>query len=398
MKICVLFEGSPKNPGGFYQNLNSAILLNKIHDKRFEIEFLVIEDEAYSILKEKKLKVNIFKRSIKFKLFNLFLNFNFFEKLVTNFNIKHPFSNFLNKNKYKLIIFLSPHNLALYSEPINFIINIWDIDHKKNSIFKEHRENKNYLKRERYLNYILFHSYKTIVADEKTKNDLVNIYGGLKENIVVQPFIPLLPKIYEKNQNFDFTQCFNKFNVPKKKILLYPATFWEHKNHKYLIDVAKKFKSLKKNDYIFLFCGNDKGFLSTIEKTIEKHDLSSSIKILKSINDFEMISLYLSSFAIVMPTTGGPTNLPIYESFYFKKPIFYSNNLLDSEDEINNYIYGIDPKNPEDFIKKLEDFSKDNNEQKLNEAFNFYHKICSEEGYKKNYSNLLNEYFEKKLI
>ena len=104
MKICVLFEGSPKNPGGFYQNLNSAILLNEIIDKRFEIEFLVIEDDAYSILKEKKLKVSVFKRSIKFKLFNLFLNFNFFERLVTNFNIKHPFSKFLNKNKYELII------------------------------------------------------------------------------------------------------------------------------------------------------------------------------------------------------------------------------------------------------------------------------------------------------
>ena len=93
MKICVLFEGSPKNLC-FYQNLNSAILLNEIKDKRFDVEFLVIEEDAYEILKERNLKVNKYRRDLKFKLFNFFLNFTFFEKLVTNFNFKHPFSNF----------------------------------------------------------------------------------------------------------------------------------------------------------------------------------------------------------------------------------------------------------------------------------------------------------------
>ena len=72
MKICVLFEGSPKNPGGFYQNLNSAILLNEIKDKRFDIEFLVIEEDAYEILKERNIKVNKYRRDLKFKLFNFF--------------------------------------------------------------------------------------------------------------------------------------------------------------------------------------------------------------------------------------------------------------------------------------------------------------------------------------
>ena len=32
-----------------------------------------------------------------------------------------------------------------------------------------------------------------------------------------------------------------------------------------------------------------------------------------------------------MPTFGGPTNLPIFESFYFKKPIFYTKHLIDDD-------------------------------------------------------------------
>ena len=181
---------------------------------------------------------------------------------------------------------------------------------------------------------------------------------------------------------------------------MYPATFWEHKNHKYLIEVAKKLKKLNNKEYLFLFCGNDKGFQKNIEKTLQEEELNDLIKIFKSLDDFELIALYLHSFAISMPTTGGPTNLPIFESFYFKKPIFYSDNLLDNNDEINNYIYAIDLKNPEDLITKLKIFSenKNLNEKKLNDAFNFFKKICSDDRFKQNYSYILNEYFDKKLI
>ena len=52
----VYFLKDSKNPGGFYQNLNSAILLNEIKDKRFDVEFLVIEEDAYEILKKEILK------------------------------------------------------------------------------------------------------------------------------------------------------------------------------------------------------------------------------------------------------------------------------------------------------------------------------------------------------
>ena len=36
-----------------------------------------------------------------------------------------------------------------------------------------------------------------------------------------------------------------------------------------------------------------------------------------------------------MPTYCGPTNLPLYESFYFKKIIFYTKDLI-PDDDINN--------------------------------------------------------------
>ena len=71
------------------------------------------------------------------------------------------------------------------------------------------------------------------------------------------------------------------------------------------------------------------------------------IKIFNFISDDEIISLYINSNGVVMPTYCGPTNLPIYESFYFRKIIFYTKDLIPN-DTINDHLIKI-----ENFSKKL---------------------------------------------
>ena len=139
MKIAILFEGNPKKPGGFYQSLQSASILNEIKDEKFDLEFICLEKETYNLLKKKNFNVNLFNNSFYKKIFNFFLSFQFFNDLILNYRIQHPFSTFLNKNEYNLIIFLSPSVLSYHCGKTNFIFNIWDLDHKKNSPYPEHR-------------------------------------------------------------------------------------------------------------------------------------------------------------------------------------------------------------------------------------------------------------------
>ena len=124
MKIAILFEGNPKKPGGFYQSLQSASILNEITDDRFKLEFICLEKETYNLLKKKEFKVKLFDNSFYKKIFNFFSNFKFFNNLILNYKIQHPFFSFLNKNDYSLIIFLSPSVLSYHCGKINFIINI----------------------------------------------------------------------------------------------------------------------------------------------------------------------------------------------------------------------------------------------------------------------------------
>ena len=392
MKIAILFEGSPKKPGGYYQSLQSASILSEIKDERFELEFITLENETFNLLREKNFKVKLFENTFYKRLFNFLSIFQFFKNLASNYSIKNPFSKFLEKNNYDLIFFLSPSALSLHCGKVNFVINIWDLDHKKNSPYPEHRADYNYSKREQLLNYSLFHSFRVIVPENITSQELIEIYHCDKEKIVVQSFIPYLPKLYEdKKKNTDFEKIFKEFNINKKKLIFYPANFWPHKNHNYLIDVSKILKQEKNNDYLFVFCGGDSGNLNFIKKEIEKYNLYEYFKILPQVSDDQLISLYLNSYAVVMPTTGGPSNLSLYESFYFKKVIFYSQHLLKNT-ELSRNIIKIDINNPADLFKKLLKLNSSDIENITSEAFNYYLSNCNFEKLKKNYLSIMENY------
>ncbi len=396
MKIGILFEGSPKKPGGFYQSLQSATILNEIKDSRMILEFICLENQTSSFLKKKNFNVRLFSNNFYKKIFHFFMNFQFFNNLILNYKLEHPFSTFLKKNDYDLIIFLSPSVLSYHCGKINFIMNIWDLDHKKNSPFPEHRVGYNFLKRENLINYVVFHSFKTVVADEKTKEELINIYNCDESKLTVQPFIPYMPQLYENIKNdHDFKKIFTQFNLPNKKIILYPATFWAHKNHKYLIDAAKIFKDNDNNDYIFIFCGGGSSNLDFIKNEINKFALEDSCLILPLVSDLELISLYLNSHVIAMPTTGGPTNLPLYESFYFKKVIFYSRHLV-FENKLSDNLITIDIDKPAEFCEKIINLNEDQRKLITEKAFEFYKTTCSFESFKKTYLSIIEDFLNNR--
>ena len=204
----------------------------------------------------------------------------------------------------------------------------------------------------------------------------------------------MLPTIYkEKLDIVKYAEIYLKFELPNnKKIIFYPAQFWAHKNHKYIIDVAEILKSKKDDKYLFVFCGGSKGNSAYIKELILKNQLEDYIKIFNFLSDDEVISLYKNCNAVVMPTFCGPTNLPIYESFFFKKIIFYTKNLI-QDDPINNHLIPIDISSPKDLYEKLEIcFDKEKLEKIVTENYEYYKLICNEDDFKQNYEKILDDF------
>ena len=109
-----------------------------------------------------------------------------------------------------------------------------------------------------------------------------------------------------------------------------------------------------------MFCGSDRGNFDFIKNEIEKNELNKLFTIIPFASHEEVIFFYENVFGVVMPTTGGPTNLPLYESFFFKKPIFYTKDLLNDEN-LKKAIIEIDIKD-RNFVRFhfVNDFMYDN--------------------------------------
>jgi hypothetical protein len=390
MKVGILFEGSPMNPGGFNQSLMSALILNEIIEFRDNFTFITLDESSNHLLLEKNLNAIIYKNNFFSKILSRLYSIDYLKRLFNKLNIKHSFTKFLKKNNFEIIIFLSPHQLSLYCSDVNFVINIWDIDHKKSS-YPEHHIDNTFEKRENFLNYVLFKSFKIIVAHEQIKNDLVKLYKCNPDKILVQSFISYLPYIANKKIKQNNSKL-SSYQIPfHKKILFYPATFWPHKNHKYIIDAAIILKKKSINNFHFLFCGSDRGNFDFIKNEIEKNELNKLFTIIPFISHEEIIFFYENVFGVVMPTIGGPTNLPLYESFFFKKPIFYTKDLLNDEN-LKKAIIEIDIEDPRDFANKLLNIDNLDLDKIKSYAYDYYFKVCDKEIYKKNYQLILKDF------
>ena len=391
MKIAFFIEGNPNNPGGYNQILSSAVFLNNSFNKKKDLIFISNNNILNLELKKLGILSILYKKNFFNKLVDYILGFSTIFKTLIKFNLQHSFSKFLSNQKIDLIIFLSPSELSLFCGETNFILNIWDLDHKKNSPYPEHKKNHTFEKKEEFLKTVLFKAFKIIVAHKQNKDDLIKIFNCESNKILIQTFIPYLPNIPIENLTFLSNEEKNIEDLPKnKKIILYPATFWAHKNHKYIIDSAIKLKNKGINDIHFVMCGSDRGTFKYINQLINENNLHEYVTIFSLVSNLCLKNLYEKCFAVVMPTDAGPTNLPLYEAMYFKKPIFYSKNLNDQE--IKEIVVPIDITDPNNFVEALSFIKEDEIIKKIELGSNFYKKYCNQNDIYNLYSDIIEEF------
>ena len=115
------------------------------------------------------------------------------------------------------------------------------------------------------------------------------------------------------------------------------------------------------------------------------------MKFFEYLKDDEIKILYKNCKALVMPTLVGYSSLPLYESFYFEKPVFYSKDLLD--ESLKKFVNEIDLDNPESLAEQINDFNNNADKiyQKVVLAKKFYLENLLDKHIQSKYLNLLNK-------
>ncbi len=393
MKIAVVFDTFPKSGGVFYQSLQSCLLLQKLEKDNTEIVFLTLSDQISKTLKTNdNLKTITYKKMFLTKIYYYLNSSKILRYLFKFIGFENPFSNFLKINDIDLIIFLGPSWLINLSDGLNFIMSPLDINFKLNNFFPEYLNDKKFEIKDQIIKKSCDQAFKIIVDTKKSKKELAKVYNCPQEKITIQPFTPFIPNIHKKLDPQKIDNLFKKFDLKKKNYIFYPAQFWAHKNHKYIIDTMSYLKKKRNINLSVVFCGSDRGNLEYIKNLIRKEKLEQNFHIYNFIKNEEVISLYLNSMCLVMPTYVARSTLPLYESFYFKLPVFYSKGILD--EELEKFVETFDLNDPQTLAKKLENLiKKDHNfSEKIEKGFEFYNKFCTANYFLNNYEKIIAEF------
>ncbi len=99
-----------------------------------------------------------------------------------------------------------------------------------------------------------------------------------------------------------------------------------------------------------------------------------------------------------MPSLVGYSSLPLYEAFYFEKPVFYSKNLLDVS--LQKFVNEIDLEDSSSLANQINNFDINNNDifEKVKLAKEYYTENLSEEKIASLYFKFFNKIYNQTKI
>ncbi len=362
INIAVIFDQEVETGGGFQQGLNAATLAAKIDAKLANVYFFHTKRKIKISLLNNGINSKLIKLSI-FKKIYLYIKttdkYRVFYKLLKPLFEFNYFESFMKKQNIDLVYFISPSRFALDLVELNFIYTIWDLCHLDNVEFPESKIKGEFENRELRLNYATKKALSIIVDSEYSKSNLSNKYNVERSRIKVVPFEPLNDIKENKFLNSLKIDINGKYKV-KNKFIFYPAQFWPHKNHIYILKaiyiLEKKYDTL----IDIIFSGGDKGYKNNIVNYANKLGLINRVIFTDFIPNEELVSIYKKSLALVMPTFFGPTNIPPLEAFKLGTPVIYP-DLDGLREQVQDAALLVDLYDPETLSTSLLNLIKDKN-------------------------------------
>lgn len=229
-------------------------------------------------------------------------------------NLPFPYGSPLDRMTRKLGI-----DLVWFPTPesewtdVPYVATVWDLEHRVQPYFPEVSLRGEWEHRERRYSEMLPRASFIITGTKVGMGEIVRHYGLPEKRIRLLPHpVP------------SFTESVTKSKSNSSKpYVLYPAQFWSHKNHFYLLEAAKILRD-KKSPVRFILVGSDQGNKSYIRDLVMANRLEATVEFSGFVSREKLISLYQNALALVYPSLCGPENLPPLEAFALGCPVIAS--------------------------------------------------------------------------
>jgi glycosyltransferase involved in cell wall biosynthesis len=220
----------------------------------------------------------------------------------------YPLARELMREECDLWIFPTP-TAKSFQIPVPSLVSIHDLMHRYERRFPEAVSGREFRNRERNYDNIRRWAIGVLVDSECGRRHVHESYGMPLDQIHILPFIaPAYVHAALPPSGFD-----DRYALPEK-FIFYPAQFWEHKNHRGLIEAVSRLKQ-DLPDLKLVLAGSKKNAYTSTVNDVRRHGLEKDVTFLGYIPDQDMPELYRRARALIMPTFYGPTNIPPLEAF-----------------------------------------------------------------------------------
>lgn len=339
-----LFLNVEPNCGGVYQYCLSVIkALESLESDRFVVTCFYW-DEQWSELLPTRFKRIVFRKRIAGRMLRSAISSLI--RTPGGWRLAGRFadgSKEIEESDCDVVIYPAQDRLA-YQTSKRSISTIHDLMHRYESHFDEYK-GREYTNREIHYSATCIYSDLILVDSLIGKEHVLESYDVDESKVKILPFVP--PMYLLESKTIDVK---GKYSLPDR-FILYPAQFWEHKNHVNLLQAIKILKE-KGDDIHLVFVGSKKNNYATVMAKIDELGLSSSVSVLGYVSNDEIFSLYKSAQAMVFVSLIGPTNIPPLEALVTGCALVCS-NAYGMPQQVSDAALLIDPNDPLDISNKI---------------------------------------------
>ena len=324
MKIAVYFDGVPA-AGGRYSYQHTVLnILKEYADDRHEFVFFCENGNARRVIEQIGLQAVELPQGVFTRILRTLCRQSWtqssgiFNKLLPN-----PLDRLFSEHQIDLVYFVGQHVVPMELKQHNFVLTLFDLCHLEETEFPEVSFSRQFEGREDYFRRVLPKAVAVIVDSNYGQKLACEKYNLDPARVVSLPFV--VDKFYlEQNAALSTDDLVLERNSITRPYIFYPAQFWPHKNHIYLLEAIKHLKDIEGWPIQLVLSGSDKGNLNVI---LEKARLLGIVDLVKYVGFVEQADLYVlykNALSLVMPTYFGPTNIPPLEAAAVGCPVCYS--------------------------------------------------------------------------
>ncbi|MDR1982531.1 MAG: glycosyltransferase family 4 protein [Holosporaceae bacterium] len=174
---------------------------------------------------------------------------------------------------------------------------------------------------------IIQNSKKIITISNFSRKRIIDLYK-VNEDFVEGIPICLARRISNKRPTANFVNStLKKYDLIKNNYLIYPSSFWGHKNHARLLESFAKFLAASHSKVKLAIVGKFRPWKNHdfFKDTLEKNDLTGKVVFTNFVPDDELDVLLSNSIALVFPSLYEGFGMPIIEAMTAGVPVICSN-------------------------------------------------------------------------